>query len=339
MTVPAVATYVGVDIAAQTLAVCMVTAAAPAPPARTLPNTRAGWEQLIAAMTGVGAAPPPTVVVMEATGAYWQGMATALHTAGWAVSVISPGSARAFAHARLRRAKTDAVDAALLADYGRAMQPAQWSPPPAAVSALQLLLRQRDDLQQMRVETRNRQHALARLPTVPAAVHGSWAALLSVIETQVQAVDAAIREQAAASVTLATEIARVQTIVGVGLLTAAIIVSETQPLRGKATPQQIVAYAGLDPAPRQSGTSVRGACHISKTGNARLRQAMYMAALSAARYNPILKPFYERLLARGKEKKVALVAVARKLLALAATLLQHERDFDPAWNPHHASPR
>lgn len=219
------------------------------------------------------------------------------------------------------------------------MHPACWSPPPAEVGALQLLLRQRDDPQQVRVETRNRQHALARLPAAPAAVHGSWEALLAVIDVQLQAVDVAIREQAAASVPLATAITRVQTIVGVGLLTAAIVVSETQPLRGNATPQQVVAYAGLDPAPHQSGTSVRGACHISKTGNARLRQAMDMAALSAARYNPILKPFYERLLARGKQKKVALVAVARKLLAVAVTLLIHERDFDPAWDAHHASPR
>lgn len=340
MMLPEIVTYVGIDIAAQTLAVCIASpAVSPSPPTLTLPNTTAGWEHLIAAMTRAGGAPTTTLVVMEATGAYWQGGATALHTAGWAVSVISPGSARAFAHARMRRAKTDAVDAALLADYGQAMQPARWSPPPAAVSALQLLVRQRDDLQQVRVETRNRQHALARLPAVPAAVHDSWAALLAVIETQLQAVDVAIREQAAASVTLASEIARVQTIVGVGLLTAAIIVSETQSLRGQATPQQVVAYAELDPAPHQSGTSVRGACHISKTGNARLRQAMYMAALSAARFNPILKPFYERLLARGKAKKVALVAVARKLLALAVTLLRTERDFDPAWDPHHAAPR
>ncbi len=96
-----------------------------------------------------------------------------------------------------------------------------------------------------------------------------------------------------------------------------------------------MAHAGLDPAPRDSGSSVRGARHISKTGSARLRQAAYMAAVSAVRYNPPLRAFYERLLRRGKPKKVALVAAARKLLALMLTLLIHERDFDPTWATRH----
>ena len=112
---------------------------------------------------------------------------------------------------------------------------------------------------------------------------------------------------------------------------------ELRPLRGSATPAEVVAFAGLDPAPQESGTSVRGARHISKTGNARVRQAVYMAALSAVRFNPVLKPFYEQLLARGKKKKVALVAVARKLLVLMVTLLTYERDFDPDWAMRHAA--
>jgi transposase len=334
MTAPLASTYVGIDIAAQTLAVCVVAPAAPA--ARTVANSAAGWAQVEQTVRGQGGEPATALLVMEATGAYWQGVATHLHSAGWAVAVISPGSARAFARARMRRAKTDAVDAALLADFGQAMQPAVWSPPPADVRALQLLLRQRDDLVRVRVETRNRQHALAQLPAVPAAVHEPWAAVLRVLEEQLHALDAAIRAQAQASVTLAADLARVQTIVGVGLLTAAVVVTETRPLWGNATPAQVVAYAGLDPAPHRSGTSVRGAEHISKTGNARLRQAVYMAALSASRYNPVLKAFYERLLARGKRKKVALVAVARKLLALMVTLLIHQRDFDPDWAANHA---
>lgn len=96
-----------------------------------------------------------------------------------------------------------------------------------------------------------------------------------------------------------------------------------------------MAYAGLDPAPRDSGASVRGAGHISKPGNARLRQALYLAAVSAARFNPPLKAFFDRLVARGKRKKLALVAVARQLLVLMVTLLQHGRACDPNWAAHH----
>jgi transposase len=190
----------------------------------------------------------------------------------------------------------------------------------------------------MRTQTRNRQHALAQLPQASAAITAPLQAVAQVVEEQLAVVERAIRAQTAASATLAAEIARLTTITGVGMLTAAVVLAETRPLRGSATPEEIVAFAGLDPAPQESGTSVRGARHISKTGNARVRQAVYMAALAAARFNPVLKPFYERLLARGKGKKVALVAVARKLLVLMVTLLIHERDFDPTWATRHASP-
>ncbi len=328
---PSPALIVGIDIAATTLAVVFAPAAATPAPATTLPNEAAGWQTLMQTLDEQGATPATTLLVMEATGAYWQGLATALHTAGGLVSVVSPASVRAFAHARLRRAKTDAIDAAVIADFGHRMTPDRWTPPPAEVEAMRLLLRQRDDLVALRTQTRNRQHALAQLPVLPAAVQIPLREVLRVVEEQIVALDAAIKQQAAASVTLATEITRLTTITGVGVLTAAVVLTETRPLRGSATPAEVVAFAGLDPAPKRSGTSVRGAEHISKTGNARVRQAVYMAAVTAARCNPVFQPFYTRLLARGKGKKVALVAVARKLLVLMVTLLMHERDFDPDW--------
>ena len=328
---PAPTTYVGIDVAAATLAVvCQQGGAAPAP-ALTLANSAAGWRALDAALRAAGAAPAAARLVMEATGAYWQGAAAALHAAGWVVSVVAPSSVRHYAQARLRRAKTDAVDAAVLAQYGRELQPAPWAPPPAEVQALQLLIRQRDDLVAMRTQTANRQHALARLPEVPAEAREPLVALLATLAEQVARLDAAIRRRAEAAGTNARDIARLQTITGVGLLTAAVVVAETRALGRAVTPAQGVAHAGLDPAPRDSGSSVHGARHISKTGSARLRQAVYMAAVSAVRYNPPLRAFYQRLVKRGKPKKVALVAAARKLLALMLTLLNHGRDFDPHW--------
>ena len=330
---------VGIDIAARTLAVAIAHGDASAAPAITLANDAAGWRELIAALLAQDSAPATTLVVMEATGAYWQGLAMTLHTAGWGVSVVPPASVRDHARSRLRRAKTDALDAALLVDYARRQQPARWSPPPPEVAALPLLRRQRDGRPQgsmvaMRTQTHNRQHALAQLPAVPAEAQAPLVALARVLTEQIAALDAAIKQRARATVTLAREIARLQTITGVGLLTAAVMVTETRPLRGNATPRQVVAFAGLDPAPKESGTSVRGARHMSKTGNARLRRAVYMAALAASRYNPVLKGFYARLRARGKRPRVALVAVARKLLVLMTTLLIHERDFDPDWATH-----
>lgn len=332
---PAFLTYVGVDIAAETLAVVFSPARQGAAPVQTFANTALGWQHLQTALAAQAIQPPTTRIIMEATGAYWQGLATALTAATWTVSVVSPSSVRHYAQARLRRAKTDAVDAATLAAYGRDLQPAPWTPAPAEVQTLQLLIRQRDDLIALQTETRNRQHALCKLPAVPEMVSAALAAVLTVLAEQIAVLDGAIRRQATAAATIADDIARLQTIIGVGLLTAAIVVVETRPLRDRATPAQVVAYAGLDPAPHESGTSVRGAGRISKTGNARLRQAVYMAAISAVRYNPPLRAFYQRLVKRGKRKKVALVATARKLLVLMVTLVQQGRTFDPDWATKH----
>ncbi|MGN6360991.1 MAG: IS110 family transposase [Thermomicrobiales bacterium] len=202
--------YVGIDVAAKALAVAFDSAGA----AQTFANTAAGWQQLRAALVAQGARPEATLLVMEATGAYWQGAATALVGAGWTVSVVSPGSARHYAQARLRRAKTDAVDAATLAAYGRDLRPAPWSPAPADVQTLQLLIRQRDDLIALQTETRNRQHALDQLPAVPEVVRAPLAAVLAVLREQIAGLDAAIRQQAETAATVAADIARLQTIAG-----------------------------------------------------------------------------------------------------------------------------
>ena len=330
---------IGLDIAAATV-VAVATPGQQAPtPAQSFANDALGWTALQAWVRAQDGQPATTRLVMEATGAYWQGLATALVAAGWTVSVAAPTSVHHYAQARLRRAKTDAVDAAVLAAYGWDLPPAPWTPAPADVQTLQLLIRQRDHLLAMQTETRNRQHALNQLPQVPAAVRAPLTALLAMLQEQIAGLNTAIRQQAERAATIAGAIIRLQTIPGVGLLTAAIVVVETRPLRQGATPAQVVAYAGLDPAPRESGTSVRGAGHISKTGNARRRQAVYMAALSAVRYNPVLKAYYARLVARGKHKKVALVAAARKLLVLMVTLLQHGQDFDPTWAATHQGHR
>ena len=329
-------TYVGIDVAARTLAVVVLAPDTPAdrrPTAQEVANTVAGWQALRQHLTAVGAPPAGTRLVLEATGTYWVGVATDLTDAGWTVSVVSPASVRAYAQARLRRAKTDAVDAYVLAGYGRDLRPTPWTPPPADVRALQLLLRQRDDLVALRTQTSNRQHALAQLPTVPAEVQQPLVALRTLLDEQVATLEQAITQRATTlSAPHAADVARLDGIAGVGLLTAAVVLVETAPLLAAgATPKQVVAYAGLDPAPHQSGTSVRGAGQISKTGTPRLRQALYMAALSAKRPTGPLRTFYTRLLARGTPKRLALVAVARKLLVLMVTLVQRQRTYDPAW--------
>jgi transposase len=331
----ALAHFVGIDGAATSLAVVVLPATGTPGPAQTVANAAAGWRDLQRHLRAQGCRPAATRLVLEATGSYWVGVATALTAAGWAVSVVSPASARAYAKATLRRAKTDAVDAAMLAAYGRDLRPAPWGPPPPEVRELQLRVRQRDDLVALQTQTRNRQHALAQLPRVPDEVTGPAEAVLAVLAEQIARLDGLIQRRALAAAVLAADVIRLDAIKGVGLLTAALVVTELWGLGPNLTPDQAVADAGLDPAPTESGTSVRGGTHISKTGNARLRQALHMAALSAVQHNPTFRAVYQRLVARGKPKLGALVAVAGKLLVVMVTLIRHQRTFDPNWASTH----
>ena len=260
----ALAHVVGIDVAAASLAVVVLPAAGTPTPARTVANDAAGWRELQRHLRAQGCQPAATLLVMEATGSYWVGAASALVAAGWAVSVVSPASARAYARATLRRAKTDAVDAAMLAAYGRDLRPAAWTPPPPEVRELPLLVRQRDDLVALQTQTRNRQHALAQLPAVPAEVLAPAEAVLAVLAEQIARLDALIRQRALAAASLAADVLRLDAITGVGLLTAALVVTELWGLGPNATPDQAVAYAGLDPAPKESGTSVRGGTHSAR---------------------------------------------------------------------------
>src|SRR5437762_3065381 len=160
---------VGIAVAAQTLVVVLAVADRPRARAVTVANSADGWQAMQELVRAQGATAATTRLIREATGAYWQGAATTVHRAGWTVSVASPASVRHDGQAQLQRAKTDAVDAALLIDYLDGVHPPPWQPPEAEIVALQLLVRQRDDLVALRTQTRNRQHALAQLPQVPRA--------------------------------------------------------------------------------------------------------------------------------------------------------------------------
>jgi transposase len=268
---------------------------------------------------------------MEATGSYWITLATSLHQAGYAVSVINPAQAHAFAKALLKRAKTDAIDAQTLTQLAALLQPAPWTPPPPVYHELQQRLVQRDALLDLRQQVRNQRHALLQQPTVIAAVRARMEALIATLSDQIAAVEAELAPALEQDAAWAAAAARLQTIKGIGLLTASWLLVSTLRFTSCPTPEAATAYAGLAPNQRSSGTSVYQRPRIGHTGNARLRTARYMATLSAAARNPVIKPFYDRLRAAGKPMKVARCAAARKLLHLAWALVTKEQDFDPAY--------
>jgi transposase len=277
------------------------------------------------------ASPERIQVVMEATGNYWLSFAEYLHQAGIVVSVLNPVQAKHFAQAKLQRTKTDRVDAALLREYGRVLQPDAWQPPPPICQQLQQYLNRRDDLILMRTAERNRLHALKHHPQAQADIMQPLQAHIRTLTQQIRACERSIQALLGSQHDWAEAVRHLLTVKGLGYLTIARILTATHAFARCATPEQAAAFAGLAPHVHQSG-KWKGKSTVGGGGHAALRQALYMAALSAARFNPLLRTFYSRLLQRGKLRKVALCAVARKLLHLAWALVVKHRDFDPHWS-------
>ncbi len=325
--------FVGVDIAAATFtAVWREVDAAPSR-ALTLDQSPQGFTTLDARLQATGHAASDTLIVMEATGSYWVALATTLAQRGFAVTVINPDQAHNFAKALLHRAKTDAIDARTLAKLAATLQPAPWTPPPAIYTEVQQRLAEREAVIALRQQVRNQRHALQQLPVVVEAVRMRMEALLATFDAQITAIEREIAQVLQQDATWAASATLLLSITGIGLLTAAWLLVATLNFTTCADAEAAAGYAGLTPQAKRSGTSVRGRERIGHSGHKRLRTALYMATLSAARCNPLIKAFYDRLRAAGKPPKVARCAAARKLLQLAWAVVRDQRAFDPQYQP------
>lgn len=321
--------FVGIDVGAASVSVALATSAEAVGAPFTLAQTAQGWAALVARLQASGHAPARTLVVLEATGTYWMHLAVELHQAGLAVSVINPAQAHYFAQSLLKRAKTDALDAQLLARLAATLRPAPWTPPPAIYEEVLQRLTEREALLDMRQQARNRLHALRRRPTVIQAVQTRMEAHLAFLDDQIKTIETELRDALTQDQAWAAAAKLLLSITGIGLITAAWLLTATLNFSLCETPEQATAFAGLAPHPRLSGSSVKGRASIGHSGHARLRTALYMAALSAAQHNPVIRPFYQRLRQQGKPVKVARCAAARKLLHLAWAVVTKQQPFDP----------
>jgi len=302
-----------VDIQHETFVVAWISPGGKPATPFTGEQTPTGFAALQRRLQGTGAAPAATLVVLEATGSYWVALAVALHEAGYRVAVVNPRQAYHFAKAQLRRAKTDALDARDLAQLAAALRPAPWTPPPAVYHEVQQRLVARDGLLTMRTQARHQRHALLQWPVVVAAVREHLDELIADLDRRVAALEAEIAAVLKESV-WAESLACRTSAPGIGLVTASWLLVGTLNFALCAGPEALTAYAGLAPVPQESGRSIRGRPAIGHDGNSRLRTALYMATLSAARYNPAIRACYQRLRAAGKPQQVARCAAARKLL-------------------------
>jgi transposase len=300
--------YVGLDVAKLSLELHL------AGKTHSLTNDTKGYTKLLKHLR----TQPGAQVLCEATGGYEQAAVHVLHAAGLPVSVIEAGRVRSFAKAQGLRAKTDPIDAAVLTAYGIAFRPPATPPGPPQQRQLADLAQRRRQLIQTGVSERNR----AEHYTDPFCVRQARQ-LLKALEKQIAQCDLAIARLIAADAVLAHKAKRLKAIPGVGPVVAATVLAE-MPELGQLTKRTAAALAGVAPYNRDSGNQ-KGVRHIGG-GRRTVRCALYMATLSAIRYDRILKEFYLRLRAAGKKPLVAMTACMRKLIILMNHLLKNN-DF------------
>jgi transposase len=294
----------------------------------TVSNDPDGHEALVSWLDGRSLGPEETCVCMEASGDFEKAVARRLYEDGYRVSVVNPRRIKGYASSQLQRTKTDSADAALIARFGRRESPRPWQPPSAAESRLQELTRARQALKKEKTRTQNRLDEAD-----DEAVRRAHRGLLDEIERQIEDLEEEIEEHVEEDPELKGRCSLLDTIPGIGLQTAAIVVSELGSPERFESARQAAAYAGLVPSHRESGTSVRGAPQMSKVGNGRLRRAMYFPAMTALRFNAAVKAFGDRLKERGKETMVVIGAAMRKLLHICYGVLKSGRPFDPSLHP------
>lgn len=315
--------YVGIDISKQKFHVALQLGDKPTqkPKVKVFKNDVSGFEQLQEWLERHGAG--SVHACLEATSTYGEGVAEYLHEQGHRVSVVNPARIKGFAVSELSRTKTDKADAQLILRFCIALAPETWQPAAPEVKQLQALMRRLEALQQMLVQEKN------RLETATPKLRKSIQSHIDYLQQDLKDIKKQIQDHFDQHPGLKQQRDLLESIPGIGAHTAALLLSEIVHWSWFDSSRQLAAYAGLTPRQRTSGSSVRGKPALSKVGNARLRKALFLPAMAAKRYNPLISALCERLLAKGKIKKQVIGAAMRKLLHIAYGVLKSGRPFDP----------
>ena len=307
--------YVGIDVAKATLDV----AVHPTADRWTAAHTEREVAGLVIRLTALH----PALVVLEATGGLEGPLAGALATAGLPVVVVNPRHVRDFAKATGTLAKTDALDAAVLAHFAAAVRPTPRPLPDAATQTLAALVTRRRQLVEMLTAERNRLGSAPRTLRAEIQAHITW------LQRRLGRLDDDLNQAIRTSPVWRVQDDLLQSVPGVGPVLSATLLASLPEL-GRLDRKAIAALVGVAPLNRDSGT-LRGR-RMVWGGRAAVRAVLYMGTLVAVRHNPILRAFYQRLRAAGKLPKVALTACMRKLLTILNAMLKHQRP----WNPNYA---
>lgn len=298
--------YVAIDIAKDSLQIQTQHGA------WSVPHSAAGHRQLLERLSAQGA----VQVVCEASGGYERPLLAVLYEHQVAVSLLNPARVRAFARSEGQRAKTDPLDAAVLLRFAQEKHPAPTPPSAPAQAALAAWLDRRAHLSEQLAREKN------RLQKSPTLVQHAIQAMIAFIENQLADVDHQLRCLVQTEASLRTQAQILQSVTGIGAVTTWSLLAYLSEIAAPDWQRnQLVALAGLAPWNRDSGRW-HGQRSISG-GRAKVRRCLYMAAQSAAQHNPVIRDYVQRLIARGKPYKCAIVAAMRKLLIHLQSLLKH----------------
>jgi len=269
-------------------------------------------------------------VCLEASSTYGDELAAYMHDAGHSVSIVNPARIKGFAQSELMRTKNDKVDAGLIARFCLAMHPEPWTPAPPEMRQLQSLVRRVDALINMRTQE------LHRLGTAHKAIEHSIREHVAYLDTQIDVLKRQIADLIKNDPDLKAKKDLLKSIPGIGEATIAAILAELHMFERYDSVGKVVAFIGLAPRQFISGSSIKGKPRLSKVGHARLRKALYMPALVSIQCNPIIQVFYHRLKENGKNGKVVVCAIMRKLVHLIFGILKSGRPFDPNYTTNQA---
>jgi len=306
--------FIGIDVSKDQLDVHV----RPSGEAFVVSRDGKGLEELVGRLGALA----PTLIAVEATGGFETIVAAALGGAGLPLAVVNPAQVRHFAQAIGKRAKTDPVDAAVIAHFAESVKPERRPIPDEAQSLLAELVTRRRQIIEMLVAERQRQQRVNN-----RRVRKSLDRHIAALEKELRAIDQDIDTLMRGSPVWREKEDLLASVPGVGRVTARTMLAELPEL-GSLDRRRIASLAGLAPYTRQSGRW-KGKSMIG-AGRAPVRAALFMAALVASQKNPVLKPFYQRLLLAGKPKMVALIALARKLLTILNAILRDRRQWQNA---------
>lgn len=268
---------------------------------------------------------PLCLCVMEVTGIYHLQLATFLHKNNIDVSVVNPLSIKRFAQMQLKRNKTDKADAKIIAQYGISQSPKLWAPCDKNIEESKDISQALEQMLNIRASLKNK---LSGLKSKKASMF-----LIESILNQIDSISQTIVVLEDKIKELVKEydqplLSNIQSITGIGERTAPLLIIASNGFRDFESAKQLQSYFGLAPTETRSGTSINGTRKISKMGNPLVRKKLYMCSLQASKHNKACAELYQRLLAKGKPKKVALIAVANKLLKIVYAIAKSGLPYD-----------